>query len=124
MALLQRRKRRIVDRRQRMFARDAVLAFHVSRQQGLVGENVNATRQAFRNLRDQFDRIAIKQVWPLVAGLPQAKHQILADIRMHQGFQPETMGHAFTQRAHARGEQVLVEFLLAKQCNLQQFVPV
>ncbi len=110
----------VANRRAHMPRGDAVSRGSEGREQALVGDDVDASRQPGGGTRDQLDAARIEHVDTAVTGSAQAEAQIIADLAAGQRRQAEAVGNALAQLAHLRQRQVPIQFRLTEQHDLQQ----
>ena len=103
---------------------DLVFVLRESREQCFVGQYVDTSCQSFRTGADQLDGARREEIGAVIAGCPDTKHQVGADVISPERFQREVVSDPFLELAHARVGQSFVEFRLTKQDNMQEFVPV
>nr|GEU28193.1 conserved hypothetical protein [Tanacetum cinerariifolium] len=89
-------------------------------QQRLVGQNVNPAHDTFGRVRNQPHRLRAEHGRAVVSGRSQPERQEFGHQFRRHGRHVETVGDAFLQLAHAGQGQVLVQFRLAEQHDLQQ----
>ena len=114
---------RVADGGVSLFDVDLVQVLRISRQQSLVGQDVDAPGQAFRGPGNALYREGREQIGAFVTGGAQTETEVGADIAFAQGRQGEVVGDPFLERAHRILGQARVEFGLAEQGNVQELVP-
>src|SRR4029077_17463060 len=101
---------------------DVMGAFRKSRQQCFVGNQVDAPGESAARSGKVSDHSPAEQVRPVVAGGLQSESQIGLDVVFVEGEQGEAVGGALAQLPYLGLAQVFIQFGLAEQHDLQQFV--
>ena len=98
-----------------------VRAAGISGEQGLVGQDVDASRQPLGGLGDHLDRTRRERVGPVVTGGAQTELDVAADFGRLEWRQVEVLGDALAKLPHVVGGEALVEFRLGEEGDLQEF---
>ncbi len=99
---------------------DLMRAAGIGGQQGLVGEDVDAPREALGASGDHVDGARRERVGAVVAGGTQAEVDVVADFARLERRQAEVLGDALAQLAHVVGGEPFVEFGLGEEGDLQE----
>ena len=93
---------------------DGVRVFGECRQQGLVGDQVDASREAAGCFGHRADDGGRKQIRSAITGGAQPETQVLADLVLFEGAQPEAVRDALAQLPDIHSAQIVFQLGLAE----------